>query len=216
MVTQQKDKGQDGFSLIEALVVLVVSSVLLFILTSAIGFARDQNTRLAEHSRLAGNKLYADLQLQALLDSLYIDPLLQANGAKPSLSNRRAVTFMQDSWADLESDVAFEGNSESFEFLTQYHANSAAPVPTQVRWLDTANGRRLSVTWPVLYDPQTRFQYIGPSNETLDIFPPPRQQSRENRLNTGEVAAQSPILVPKAIIAYREDTRKVVFIVDVP
>ncbi|MEL6687293.1 MAG: type II secretion system protein [Pseudomonadota bacterium] len=215
--------GDGGFSLVEALVILAISSVLLFVLTSTIGLSRDQNARLAEHSRLAGDKLYADLQLQALLDSLYIDPLLQASGAKPSVSNRRAAIHTQQSWAELDSDIAFEGNSEAFEFTTQYHADGARPVPAQVQWIDSVDGRRLSVnlegrviTWPVIYDPQTRFRYLTPDNQLLDMFPPPQLQSNESRLVGGNAPIANPILVPKAIMAYREDTRQVVFIVDVP
>lgn len=218
---QSEDPGQGGFSLVEALVVLAVSSILLVVLTNALSQSRAQNLRLEDHFRLTGDAFYADLQLQALLSGLYIDPLLQPSGAQPSRSDRRLNIHTEQSWAALGSDVAFKGTSEGFDFFTQYYENGA-PVSAEVRWIDTLEGRRLSLTldgrnivWPVLYDPQTRFSYLTQDGQVQNIFPPPMTRTQNSEAFTRS-ERQSPILVPKAIMAYREDTQKTVFIVDVP
>lgn len=207
---------EQGFSLIEALIVLAISSMLLLVLTSTISLARSQNLRLAEHTRLAGDQFYADLQLQAMLDRLYIDPLLQAYGAQPSQSNRRAALHTEASWAELNSDVAFEGTSEMFEFSTRMELPDGVSTPrVTIAWVDQIDGRRLSMTveeevilWPVLYDAQTRFRYLTRENELTETFPPALTSSRN--------AERNPILLPKSIMAYREDRGEPVFIVDVP
>lgn len=216
----QADVASDhGFSLIEAIIVLAISSMLLLVLTSTISLARTQNLRLADHARLSGDKFYADLQIQALLDRLYIDPLLQAYGAQPSLNDRRAALHTEQSWSDLDSDVAFEGNSERFTFSTlALGDDEAVPQRVEIAWIDERDGRRMSmslggappVIWPVLYDSQTRFRFRDDEGELLDIFPEPPERSLSRRVAT------DPTLLPTSILAYRDDIGEVVFIVDVP
>lgn len=215
-------REESGFSLIEALVVLAVSSVLLVVLTNTMSQSRAQNAQLAEHFRLTGDAFYADLQLQALLSGLYIDPLLQPSGARPSRIEQRLNFHTEGSWTTSESDVAFRGTSEAFEFSTQFQADGAKPVPAKVRWIDTMEGRKLSLTlgedeavWPVLYDPQTRFRYMSSEGELLENFPPAPVRARFGQAPS-RTDQPSPIAVPKAIMAYRDDIQKVVFIVDVP
>ena len=208
--------SDQGFSLIEALIVLAISSMLLLVLTSTISLARSQNQRLAEHTRLAGNEFYADLQLQAMMDRIYVDPLLQSYGAQPSLSDPRAALHTEESWALLDSDVAFKGTSDSFEFSTRLELADEVSTPrVTIAWSDQNEGRRLSMTidgqtvlWPVLYDTRTQFRYLTLENELVETFPPAPTNSRDEDSN--------PILLPKSIMAYREDRVEPVFIVDVP
>ena len=190
--------------------------MLLLVLTSTISLARSQNLRLAEHTRLAGNEFYADLQLQAMMDRIYVDPLLQSYGAQPSLSDPRAALHTEESWALLDSDVAFEGTSDSFEFSTRLELAEEVSTPrVTIAWSDQNEGRRLSMTidgqtvlWPVLYDSRTQFRYLTLENELVETFPPAPTNSRDEDSN--------PILLPKSIMAYREDRGEPVFIVDVP
>lgn len=218
------EKNEQGFSLIEALVVLAISSMLLLILTSTISLARSQNIRLAEHSRIAGDQFYADLQLQAMLDRIYVDPLLQSYGAQPSLTNRRAALHTEESWAQLDSDVAFRGTSESFEFSTRLETSDDVSTPrVTIAWVDRADGRQLSMTidgetivWPVLYDVQTRFKFLTLDGDLVETFPPALNASRSLSRTRPRVTDRNPILLPKSILAYREDLGAPVFIVDVP
>jgi prepilin-type N-terminal cleavage/methylation domain-containing protein len=216
---REASSREDGFSLVEALVVLAISSVLLVTLTGMIGLTREHNQRLAEHSEMTGSRLYIDLQLQSVLDRLYIDPLLQPEGFMLSRNDSRAGFYNERDWREREQSrpPAFRGTPERFEFSARFmEGRQQAIRPVSVYWNEEADGRRMAMTldnqtvvWPVVYDPAVRFAYLNEDEALVQTYPAP---STDNEA----VRQTDAIFVPKAVMAYREDTAEVVFVLDVP
>lgn len=218
-VATEPSTSDAGFSLIEALVVLAISSLLLVVLTDTLVASQRGHLRLEDHFERRGEAFYLDLQMQALIDHVYVDPLLSQSGWQPALNDRRAPLMTSAQWRQQQRDPVFQGSEATVTGEVRNILDGRGAVePFQLNWVDSQSGRQIrllvgdmDVTWPRHFPRGTVFRFATDSGRLVEQWPV-TQSPRSDRVN--EVSA-SPTL-PNAIHLFDKSRSMTLAVYDVP
>jgi len=212
-------KSDAGFSLIEALVVLAISSLLLVVLTDTLVASQRGHLRLEDHFERRGEAFYLDLQMQALIDHIYVDPLLSQSGWQPALNDRRAPLMTSAQWRQQQRDPVFQGSETTVTGEVRNILDGRGAVETfRLSWVDSQSSRQIrlivgdmDVTWPRQFPRSTVFRFFTGSGQLVEQWPV-TQSGRLDRANEGSA---SPTL-PNAIHLFDTSRSMTLAVYDVP
>lgn len=220
MTVQADSPSSDaGFSLIEALVVLAISSLLLVVLTDTLVASQRGHLRLEDHFERRGEAFYLDLQMQALMDHIYVDPLLSQSGWQPALNDRRALLMTSAQWRQQQRDPVFQGSEATVAGEVRNILDGRGAVePFRLSWMDSQSGRQIrlivgvmDVTWPRQFPRSTVFRFATDSGQLVEQWPI-IQSGRSSRTNETLPTAA----LPNAIHLFDKSRSMTLAVYDVP
>ena len=212
-------ESEAGFSLIEALVVLAISSFLLVVLTDTLIASQRGHQRLEDHFERRGEVFYLDVQMQALINHLYVDPLLQQSGWQPAINDRRSALFTPQQWRQRDRAPVFEGQPEKFSGeIRNVLSGHSVVEPFQISWVETRKGRQIrliagdmDVTWPRYFPGSTQFRFASGSGRLVEQWPVQPDRAAERPNEQTEAA-----ILPDAIHFFDTSRSLTLAVYDVP
>ena len=175
--------SDSGFSIIEALVVMLIGSMLLSILTPMLISSQQTNEKISEIFQNREDHIFFNMQFSELLDS-FIDPALETSGLA-----------IGDDPSFIGSSVTFSAKARRPFKLTDTTSDVwigwTKHNPLQIDKSSSASGDNKLIAqignqwilWPQIWPDDAKFFYIDSEGEKHPSWPPVREI--ESIINSG-------------------------------
>jgi len=174
--SQEIDLTEAGFSIVEALVVMLIGSMLLSVLTPLLITSTRMNEKLSDVFEDRSDRIFFDLQFSELIDS-FIDTSLRSPGLTTEDEERFVGTPVSFSGKAYTPFGLSAETTDVWVGWTRHNPDESQTLSdanTEKNRLMAKIGDR-RITWPLLWPENARLFYVDGEGKTHQSWPPKKE-----------------------------------------